>query len=138
MEAHGSLPDQLPCKWHRQREALLYRFISNPRESCSSEEQALDRYRRRLWKPMVRCQTNCLANGTGNGRRCCTDSYQIHANLADLKNKRWIGIAADYGSPWFAARPTALQMAQATGGVVVPIHIKSTRVLRLGIRGWKV
>ncbi len=55
-----------------------------------------------------------------------------------LRDKKWIGIAADYGAPWFAARPTSLQLAHASDGLVVPMHVESSRNLRLGHRGWSV
>jgi lysophospholipid acyltransferase (LPLAT)-like uncharacterized protein len=41
-------------------------------------------------------------------------------------------IAADYGKPWYRLRPTAIQLADQTGGAVVAMHVAVQRRLVLG------
>ena len=43
-----------------------------------------------------------------------------------------VAIAADYGEPWFKARPTALQVAAATGARLFAVHVTTPRRWRLG------
>ncbi len=38
-----------------------------------------------------------------------------------------MGIAADYGAPWFTARPTSMQIAHETESLIVPVHVESRR-----------
>jgi lysophospholipid acyltransferase (LPLAT)-like uncharacterized protein len=55
-------------------------------------------------------------------------------SMADgLAVHRAMAIAADYGRPWFRARPTAWQLARLTEGVVVACRIEPSRKLRIKI-----
>lgn len=76
--------------------------------------------------------------------RCLGIPYQVirrkaprHERLrsmADgLARRRAMAIAADYGRPWFHARPTAWQLARLTEGVVVACRIEPSRKLRVKI-----
>jgi len=44
-----------------------------------------------------------------------------------LRVHRRLLLAADYGRPWFRARPTAFQLARETGAVVVAMHLHAKR-----------
>lgn len=55
-----------------------------------------------------------------------------------LRTHRRLLLAADYGRPWFCARPTAFQLAKETGGVVVAIHLHTDRPWVVSWRGWKL
>ena len=52
--------------------------------------------------------------------------------LADAlgANKRLV-LAADYGRPWFRARPTAFRIAKRARGVVVPMHLNARYSIRV-------
>ena len=60
---------------------------------------------------------------------------RIHEAL--LRARRLV-IAADYGSPWFKARPTAQQLASATEGYVTAMHLHARHRLVVGYGDWRV
>ncbi len=50
------------------------------------------------------------------------------ATLVDgMRRHRQMLLAADYGAPWFHARPTAFQIAEATGATLVAMHLRARR-----------
>jgi lysophospholipid acyltransferase (LPLAT)-like uncharacterized protein len=55
-----------------------------------------------------------------------------------LRVHRRLLLAGDYGRPWFKARPTAFQLARATGGVVVSMHLHVDRPWVVSWGGWKM
>jgi lysophospholipid acyltransferase (LPLAT)-like uncharacterized protein len=55
-----------------------------------------------------------------------------------LLEQRRLAIAADYGAPWFKARPTAQQLAASSGGYVTAMHLHATRNVVVGLGGWRV
>jgi lysophospholipid acyltransferase (LPLAT)-like uncharacterized protein len=55
-----------------------------------------------------------------------------------LLEERRLAIAADYGAPWFRARPTAQQLAASSGGYVTAMHLHATRNVVVGFGGWRV
>ncbi len=56
---------------------------------------------------------------------------RILAMAAGLEAHRSLAIAADYGQPWYKARPTAFQLAKMTNGCVVPMRVEPKPALRL-------
>jgi hypothetical protein len=60
---------------------------------------------------------------------------RIHEAL--LRARRLV-IAADYGTPWFKARPTAQRLASATGGYVTAMHLHARHRLVVGYGAWRV
>jgi lysophospholipid acyltransferase (LPLAT)-like uncharacterized protein len=62
--------------------------------------------------------------------------------LARIRNalleQRRLAIAADYGAPWFKARPTSQQLAASSGGYVTAMHLHAMRNAVVGFGGWRV
>lgn len=68
-----------------------------------------------------------------------SDRFAKLKTLAEaLRVHRRLLLAADYGHPWFKARPTAFQLARETGGVVVSMHLHTERPWVVSWRGWKM
>lgn len=61
---------------------------------------------------------------------------RIDGMAAELSKHGSLALAADYGKPWYKARPTALQLARRANGCVVPMRIepKHRLLLKLGDR----
>ena len=57
---------------------------------------------------------------------------RILAMAEGLKAHGAMAIAADYGRPWFKARPTAGELARLTDGLVVACRCEPKRKLRIG------
>jgi lysophospholipid acyltransferase (LPLAT)-like uncharacterized protein len=57
---------------------------------------------------------------------------KLNALLETLRTKGRIGIAADYGEPWFKVHPTASQLARQASGVVIAMHISAPMNPRVG------
>jgi lysophospholipid acyltransferase (LPLAT)-like uncharacterized protein len=57
---------------------------------------------------------------------------KLEAMAGALRAKGRIGIAADYGHPWFKVHPTASQLARQTNGVVLAVHISAPSNPRIG------
>jgi lysophospholipid acyltransferase (LPLAT)-like uncharacterized protein len=50
-----------------------------------------------------------------------------------MQQQRGLAIAADYGKPWYKARPTAFQIAAFREGRVVATRFEPRRPVRLGL-----
>jgi len=61
---------------------------------------------------------------------------RIDGMATELCNNGCLALAADYGKPWYKARPTASQLARRANGCVVPIRIepKHRLCVKLGDR----
>lgn len=57
---------------------------------------------------------------------------------AAVREHKHLLLAADYGTPWFKARPTAFQIARETGGRVVAMHLRSQRELAIARGRWRL
>ena len=60
---------------------------------------------------------------------------RLRAMADGLAQQGALAIAADYGPPWYRARPTACQLARATQGVVVACRIEPRCKLRVRMGG---
>ncbi|HKP64461.1 MAG TPA: hypothetical protein VJV78_47310 [Polyangiales bacterium] len=62
---------------------------------------------------------------------------RIEQLVTGLATHRRVAIAADYGRPWYKARPTAAQIAGRLDGYVLAIRLEPRRKLRvpIGISG---
>lgn len=58
---------------------------------------------------------------------------RIEAMLSAMRPRRGLAIAADYGKPWYKARPTAFQIARANHGRVIATRLEPKRPVRLGL-----
>ena len=78
-------------------------------------------------------ETFCRCLGTRYQviRRGASREERLLGMAAGLARQGALGIAADYGPPWFSARPTAWQLARLTEGHVVATRLEPRRKLRL-------
>ena len=73
----------------------------------------------------------CLGTRFQVIRRRASREERLLGMAAGLARQGALGIAADYGPPWFSARPTAWQLARLTEGNVVATRLEPKRKLRL-------